>query len=107
MCISTRPPGPLWGVPVLQTSSAVLQAWPQPVALTDADLVCAGVTHVVRGCLCARGVDVVFDAVGAATVVDDTKALKTFGLLVSFGGASGPAQLSAAELRPKTLRSAP
>ncbi len=51
-----------------------------------------------------RGVDVVFDAVGAATVVDDTKALKTFGMLVSFGGASGPAQLSANELRPKSLR---
>jgi NADPH2:quinone reductase len=51
-----------------------------------------------------RGVDVVFDAVGAATVVDDTKALKTFGTLVSFGGASGPAQLSASELRPKSLR---
>ena len=42
-----------------------------------------------------RGVDMVFDAVGAATLVDDTKALKTFGTLVSFGGASGPAQLSA------------
>lgn len=51
-----------------------------------------------------RGVDTVFDAVGAATVVDDTKALKTFGLLVSFGGASGPAQLGAAELRAKSLR---
>jgi NADPH2:quinone reductase len=51
-----------------------------------------------------QGVDVVFDAVGAATVVDDTKALKTFGMLVSFGGASGPAQLSANELRPKSLR---
>jgi NADPH2:quinone reductase len=51
-----------------------------------------------------RGVDCVFDAVGAATVGDDTKALKTFGMLVSFGGASGPAQLSAADLRPKSLR---
>jgi NADPH:quinone reductase len=51
-----------------------------------------------------RGVDFVFDAVGAATVVDDTKALRTFGMLVSFGGASGPGQLSAAELRPKSLR---
>jgi NADPH:quinone reductase len=37
-------------------------------------------------------------------VVDDTKSLKTFGMLVSFGGASGPAQLSASELRPKSLR---
>jgi len=51
-----------------------------------------------------RGVDFVFDAVGAATVVADTKALKTFGMLVSFGGASGQAELSAAELRPKSLR---
>jgi NADPH:quinone reductase-like Zn-dependent oxidoreductase len=38
------------------------------------------------------------------TVVADTTALKTFGMLVSFGGASGPWQLSAAELRPKSLR---
>lgn len=51
-----------------------------------------------------RGVDVVFDAVGATTVVDDTKALKVFGTLVSFGGASGPAQLGINELRPKSLR---
>lgn len=51
-----------------------------------------------------RGVDTVFDAVGAATVVEDTKALKIFGLLVSFGGASGPGQLGANELRPKSLR---
>jgi NADPH2:quinone reductase len=51
-----------------------------------------------------RDVDVVFDAVGAATVVVDTKALKTFGMLVSFGGASGQAELSAAALRPTSLR---
>src|SRR5262249_36147388 len=58
MCISTRPPGHLWGVPAPQTLSAGPRAWLQPVALTDADLVCAGATHVVRGCLCAHGGDI-------------------------------------------------
>ena len=51
-----------------------------------------------------RGVDVVFDAVGATTCVDDTKALKVFGTLVSFGQASGPPELGRDELRPKSLR---
>ena len=37
MCISMRPPAPLSGVPVWQSSSAVPSAWPRPVALTDAD----------------------------------------------------------------------
>src|SRR5262249_41111428 len=57
MRISTRPPGHLWGVPALQTLSTGPRAWLQPVALTDADLVCAGATHIVRGCLCAHGTD--------------------------------------------------
>lgn len=37
-----------------------------------------------------RGVDVVYDAVGQATVADSIGALKPRGMLVSFGEASGP-----------------
>lgn len=51
-----------------------------------------------------RGVDVVFDAVGAATCVGDVAALRPFGKLVSFGRASGPPQLGMAELQPKSLQ---
>ena len=37
-----------------------------------------------------RGVDVVYDAVGQATIADSIHALKPRGMLVSFGEASGP-----------------
>ena len=51
-----------------------------------------------------RGVDVVIDGVGAATCQDDVKALRVFGSLVSFGRASGPAQLGGDDLQPKSLQ---
>lgn len=51
-----------------------------------------------------RGVDAIFDAVGASTCVDDVKALRVFGKLVSFGRASGPPQLGMDELQPKSLQ---
>jgi NADPH2:quinone reductase len=50
-----------------------------------------------------RGVDAVIDGVGAATCKDDTKALRAFGRLVSFGQASGPPQLGMGDLQPKSL----
>lgn len=51
-----------------------------------------------------RGVDVIIDGVGAATCRDDVKALRPFGRLVSFGRASGPAQLGGDDLQPKSLQ---
>ncbi len=51
-----------------------------------------------------RGVDVVFDAVGASTCADDVNALRVFGKLVSFGRASGPPQLGMDDLQPKSLQ---
>lgn len=51
-----------------------------------------------------RGVDFIFDAVGASTCADDVKALRVLGKLVSFGRASGPAQLGMEELRGKSLQ---
>ncbi len=44
----------------------------------------------VRAITDGRGVDVVFDGVGAATWSDSLKSLRRRGLLVSFGNASGP-----------------
>jgi NADPH2:quinone reductase len=51
-----------------------------------------------------RGVDAIFDAVGATTCKDDVKALRVFGKLVSFGRASGPPELGIEELQPKSLQ---
>ncbi len=51
-----------------------------------------------------RGVDYIFDAVGASTCADDVKALRVLGKLVSFGRASGPAQLGMEELQGKSLQ---
>jgi NADPH2:quinone reductase len=51
-----------------------------------------------------RGVDAVIDGVGAATCKDDIKALRVFGRLVSFGQASGPPELGASDLQPKSLQ---
>jgi NADPH2:quinone reductase len=58
----------------------------------------------VRALTGGRGVDVVIDGVGAATCADDVKALRPFGRLVSFGRASGPAQLGGDDLQPKSLQ---
>jgi NADPH:quinone reductase len=58
----------------------------------------------VRALAGGRGVDVVIDGVGAATCRDDVKALRPFGRLVSFGRASGPAQLTGDDLQPKSLQ---
>jgi NADPH:quinone reductase len=58
----------------------------------------------VRALTGGRGVDVVIDGVGAATCRDDVKALRPFGRLVSFGRASGPAQLTGDDLQPKSLQ---
>ena len=58
----------------------------------------------VRTLTGGRGVDVVIDGVGAATCRDDVKALRPFGRLVSFGRASGPAQLTGDDLQPKSLQ---
>lgn len=44
------------------------------------------------------------DAVGAATATGDIKALRVFGRLVSFGRASGPAQLGGDDLQGKSLQ---
>lgn len=52
---------------------------------------------------CERGVDAIFDAVGATTCKDDVKALRVFGKLISFGRASGPPALGIDELQPKSL----
>jgi len=60
--------------------------------------------EAVRSLTGGRGVDVVIDGVGAATCADDVKALRPFGRLVSFGRASGPAQLSGDDLQPKSLQ---
>jgi NADPH:quinone reductase len=60
--------------------------------------------EVVRALTGGRGVDVVIDGVGAATCADDVKALRPFGKLVSFGRASGPAQLGGDDLQPKSLQ---
>ncbi len=51
-----------------------------------------------------RGVDVIFDAVGASTCTDDVKALRVLGKLVSFGRASGPPQLGMEDLQGKSLQ---
>jgi NADPH2:quinone reductase len=51
-----------------------------------------------------RGVDAVIDGVGAATCKNDIKALRVFGRLVSFGQASGPPELGASDLQPKSLQ---
>ena len=51
-----------------------------------------------------RGVDAIFDAVGATTCKDDVNALRVFGKLVSFGRASGPPELGIEELQPKSLQ---
>ncbi len=51
-----------------------------------------------------RGVDAIFDAVGASTCKDDVKALRVFGKLISFGRASGPADLNGDDLQPKSLQ---
>lgn len=51
-----------------------------------------------------RGVDVIFDAVGATTCKDDVRALRIFGKLVSFGRAAGPPSLGIDDLRPKSLQ---
>ena len=48
------------------------------------------VAERVRAITGGRGVDVVFDGVGAATWQDSLKSLRRRGLLVSFGNASGP-----------------
>jgi NADPH2:quinone reductase len=61
----------------------------------------AEAVHSLTG---GRGVDVVIDGVGAATCADDIKALRAFGRLVSFGRASGPAQLRPDDLQPKSLQ---
>jgi NADPH2:quinone reductase len=58
----------------------------------------------VRGLTGGRGVDAVFDAVGASTCADDVRALRVFGKLVSFGRASGPPQLGMDDLQPKSLQ---
>jgi NADPH2:quinone reductase len=60
--------------------------------------------EAVRALTGGRGVDVVIDGVGAATCHDDVKALRPFGRLVSFGRASGPAQLGGDDLQPKSLQ---
>lgn len=60
--------------------------------------------EVARSLTGGRGVDVVIDGVGAATCADDVKALRPFGRLVSFGRASGPAQLTGDDLQPKSLQ---
>lgn len=51
-----------------------------------------------------RGVDAIIDGVGAATAAGDIKALRVFGRLVSFGRASGPAQLGGDDLQGKSLQ---
>jgi NADPH2:quinone reductase len=57
----------------------------------------------VRELTGGHGVDTVFDAVGATTCAGDVQALRPFGTLVSFGRASGPPQLGADDLQPKSL----
>jgi NADPH2:quinone reductase len=57
-----------------------------------------------RDLTAGRGVDVIFDAVGASTCKDDVKALRPFGRLISFGRASGPADLNGDDLQPKSLQ---
>ncbi len=59
---------------------------------------------VARGLTGGRGVDVIFDAVGASTCADDINALRPLGKLVSFGRASGPPTLGVDELQPKSLQ---
>ena len=59
---------------------------------------------VARDITGGRGVDAIFDAVGATTCKDDVKALRVFGKLVSFGRASGPPELGIEELQPKSLQ---
>jgi NADPH2:quinone reductase len=44
-----------------------------------------------RGFTAGKGVDVVYDSVGAATFMKSLDSLKTRGMMVSFGNASGPA----------------
>jgi NADPH2:quinone reductase len=61
----------------------------------------AEVAHDLTG---GRGVDVIFDAVGASTSAGDIKALRVFGKLVSFGRASGPAAIESADLQGKSLQ---
>jgi NADPH2:quinone reductase len=57
-----------------------------------------------RDLTAGRGVDVIFDAVGASTCKDDVKALRPFGRLISFGRASGAAELTGDDLQPKSLQ---
>jgi NADPH2:quinone reductase len=61
----------------------------------------ADAVHNLTG---GRGVDAVFDAVGAATCAGDVKALRPLGKLVSFGRASGAPKLGINELQPKSLQ---
>jgi NADPH:quinone reductase len=44
----------------------------------------------VRELTGGKGVDVVYDSVGAATFMDSLDSLRKFGMMVSFGNASGP-----------------
>ncbi len=62
---------------------------------------CAELANGITG---GRGVDCIFDAVGASTCADDVKALRVLGKLVSFGRASGPPQLGMEELQGKSLQ---
>lgn len=65
---------------------------------------CENFAAVAQELTGGRGVDVIFDAVGATTYADDVKALRDFGKLVSFGRASGPPKLSPDDLQPKSLQ---
>jgi NADPH2:quinone reductase len=61
------------------------------------------VADAARALTGGRGVDVIFDAVGATTYQDDIKALRVFGKVVSFGRAAGAPDLRPDDLQPKSL----
>jgi NADPH2:quinone reductase len=57
----------------------------QPIVLADADF-----TATVRAATKGKGVDVVYDSVGKATLRGSLQCLRPRGLLVAFGNSSGP-----------------
>lgn len=58
----------------------------------------AGVADAVRAITAGRGADVVYDAIGRATLRESLRATRTRGLVVNYGSVSGGIQLDPIEL---------
>lgn len=76
----------LGAVPTAEKAGVALQDGCHHVVVGAADAVVDGVRQFTRG----RGVDVVYDGTGAATLRASLRCLRARGLLVAWGDASGP-----------------